>query len=209
MIVEPFVEQSQPFEQLSPNFVSREWMDTFHVEYFPDDAQSSSTTILDCPIRGSKCSTLTKCELVGGETTNSAADNYLISIQALESPMQALTQKETTTSMRKFVQSISNSYSERYYEEKSGAVVVWAMLRTSYTPPNENNCGFEKPKLKISNFLRRQLRLFEVNPKVLVRFRLVTNELEQSVLATRSSKNVTLKTNYTKNVGFFSKFISK
>lgn len=205
VIVEPYVQASSRSlaNQMSSSFagsssIAKEWMATFHVESFGTDEQLAETSRCHANI---KCSNLTKVELTNTSTTDfGRMEKFLVSIVALDPPMRALPLKESTTgSMKKFINSISSSYSSGYLEEKTSSdatTSVWAILNCC---PRDFSQG-TKPRLKMSKFLQQQLRLFEVNPKVLVKAIPVTAQLEQSCLSSSVKKSLKLRTNYSKNV---------
>lgn len=187
VIVEPYVDES--IKSTSMVSIIKEWISTFHV------ADLDELCSQKC---GFKCTSLTKAEL---ECTNHLnKNNYLISIEALESPIQAQIQKETGLSpMKKFLNSIYMSYKSEYLEVKISQTKIWAELIAS-------EITTQKHRLKISRFLRQQINLFDINHKVLVKAVLIDDELEKKIFSMGSKRFITLKTNSTKNVSI--EFIS-
>lgn len=184
VIVEPYFEtKSSSNEGHIGSSSPKEWTSTFHVEFFSSEDYYPENSCHE----GSKCTSLTKAVL--SSSTSSQKERYMISIEALEPPIQTRARSESNSSpMKKFFNSISNSYPSSLLEEKPSDVKVWALLAGSYTDEN-------KSKLKISNFLRRQLKLFEINPKVLVKATLLTDDLEQKLLSSSTKKSIKLRVN--------------
>lgn len=210
VIIEPYTDTTPTASSIGgggENLV-KDWTSTFHVEFY-----DKTTSICPQSARQTRCTNLTKCELVGGhkETTLDSSRQYLITMEALESPMQSQCQRESASSpMKKFLNSIASSYPGSFLDEKSGSggdgqTQVAAILYTNIVDFAERR----KPRLRVSNFLRRQLKLFEINPKVLVRATLVTSELEQSVLSTQTNKSIKLRTNTPTKKVINSSFISR
>lgn len=220
VIIEPFVETTKTGTtsicdlssgpQADQEKSCREWISTFHVEYFAPNEQTECQSNM-------KCTNLTKVELFFDSQSKSSnedqkTNSFLVSIEPLEPPMKSQTYKESTTgSMRKFINSISSIYSSSYLDEKDvGVRKVWAMLNFNSgldflkaTTTATNVERQRKPRIKISNFLRHQLRLFEVNPKVLVKAFPLTSLLEKMCLSSSSKKSFKLKTSCAKNVILF------
>lgn len=197
VIIEPFENRKQSDETVNQSTTAKEWFDCFHVEFEDNNAISK------CSNEFSRCSTLTKAEFCDKPSTNGVNYEHLISIQALESPMQSLKSKDSSiTSMKKFLNSMYSSYPEIYFHGLYDVNYrVNALLNTAQRSIENEDWTFQKPKLKISNFLRRQLKLFELNPKVLVKATLVTNEIRDKYLSTTAIKKIKLKSNH-KNVNF-------
>lgn len=173
--------------------LSKQWSSTFHVVYFDSDEPTGCETECSASL---KCTHLTRAELVYQGSHLSSSEKYLISIEALESPIQVQYRKESASSpMKKFLNSISSSYSTSYLDRKSGGNKIWALMM-----------GFgeishlKKPRLKLSRFLGRQLRMFEIKPKVLVKAELVNEEIEQKILSMASKKSIKLRTSFKNDV---------
>jgi hypothetical protein len=154
-----------------------------------------------------KCSNLTSIELVNEPNDNSAKSyKYIASIETLKSPIQALKVKDSsTTSMRKFLQSIENSYPQDYNEIGS-TYKIYAFLKIDEDNLNKilnGSIDYVKPRLKMSSFLRRQLKLFDQNPKVLIRASSIMDSNNEILLSNTSNKEIKLRTSYSKNVSFF------
>lgn len=203
VIVEPYTD-AVPTRSAGPSStITKEWTDTFHVQFFDSNELAESSKCNP----NSECSNLTKVEFINEQFINEASQQlqmykYLVSIEALESPIQTQAQKESATSpLKKFINSISSSYSSGFLEDRTSRIKVWAVLTTTdiMWKKSENR----KPRLKMSSFLRRQLRLFQVNPKVLVFALPISSELEQKCFSTSTQKTVKLKTSYSKNVCLF------
>jgi hypothetical protein len=157
-----------------------------------------------------KCSNLTSIELVNEPNDNSAKSyKYIASIETLKSPIQALKVKDSsTTSMRKFLQSIENSYPQDYNEIGS-TYKIYAFLKIDEDNLNKilnGSIDYVKPRLKMSSFLRRQLKLFDQNPKVLIRASSIMDSNNEILLSNTSNKEIKLRTSYSKNVSFFFSF---
>lgn len=196
VIVEPFFEKTslKTNSEAASSLSQEEWMNTFHVEFFETNELSEASR---CHL-STKCSNLTKVEFDKSNDFSDHIEKFLVSIESLDPPIRAHPHKESASGpIKKFINSISSSYSASFFEDKtSGDVKVWAILNGRFS-----DClASKKPRIRISKFLQRQLRLFEVNPKVLVKASLMTGQLEENLFPSSRKKSIKLKTNYSKNV---------
>lgn len=190
IIIEPFSQENSASlpTDLSKQTIS-EWTEVFQVDF-------SEKPSIGCGDFLNRCSNLTKLEILSDNLSKKFVGKYLTCVSVIKSPMQSLKSKDSNTpSMRKFLNSIENSYPENYYHlYDTEQPYCYALLDTlNYEPFLES----VKPKLKMSNFLRQQLKLFENSPKVLLKAKIMNLDDSHSV------KNIRLKTNYQKSVRHF------
>ena len=130
------------------------------------------------------------------EISDVSIDKYVVKMQRVKSPIQAFkVNNSNATSMRKFLQSISCSYSDEYLlnHDQLSTKSVYALLTV-----NENNNHTESNEIKMTEFIRRQLGLFEINPKILLNAEPVSKFEQQ--FSNTSKKKVIIKTNVQKSV---------
>lgn len=182
------------------------WIGCFQVDYFYSGSQENRN----------KCSNITSVDIE--EMTYCPSESkigagrkpfqYLASIQAVRSPMQIMKVKDSSTnSMKKFLQSIENSYTENFYDLGNLNTLVYAYLNINEECLDSvlrNGSTFNaKLKIKMSQFLRNQLKLFEINPKVIIKASSVLNNENEILLSNTTKKRIKLRTNYDKNVKKF------
>jgi hypothetical protein len=184
----------------------KEWSGCFGVQF---DASGNDAFFCDQYFK--KCNTLTSVELISTDENTTASSSlfngkYLAQIQALRSPMQSLqrsSKSSNSVQLTKFLQSIENSYPSSFYHNPDYSNnVVYAMLNVV----NFNMEAFDKDtgtaQLKVSNFLRNQLKFFEYGSKVLVKAQSIDSAAVKTALSSSTRKTVILKPNRSKNVTF-------
>ena len=184
---------------------SEYWTGCFQVEFFHSKNQKSHNL----------CLNLTSVEV--NQTKDSSLKEkfgakrepyqYLASIQAIRTPMQTMKVKDSSmNSMKKFLQSIENSYTEKFYDMGNFNDLVYALLTIDEedldlqlrgSSDTTFNSGL---KLRMSQFLRNQLKLFEISPKVMIKASSVLSKENKILLSNTTKKRLKLKTNYDKNV---------
>jgi hypothetical protein len=152
-----------------------------------------------------KCNTLTSVELISNDESPSNDHSqsgfingkYLAQISVVKSPMQSLKSKASNaTQLTKFLQSIENSYPSGYYFSQDSSRPIYAMLNAVNFDKNSPN----RFKLRVSDFLRRQLSLFEYGSRVVVKAQSINTASIKSALSCSNSKTIVLKPNRPKNV---------
>lgn len=206
LIIEPFVDTARIEENLdtakSKTFDS-EWIGCFQVEFFDNKSNDQVDNL--------SCTKITTVQLINKscvEPPNSRFHSdlkYFVTIEPVSSPMQ-LTKSNSSASTKKFLQSITNCYPDEYYsiQESSRLNKVFALMNVhDYSEnlsihewiSNRNNIT-----IKMSNYLRQQLKLFDLFPKVLVKAKPISDSVYSSIYSTNVTKTIKLRTNYTKNV---------
>lgn len=199
VIIEPYgPDQNESFLSEEKPIRFDEWIDCFQVELVENST-------IGCDDYLNRCSNLTKIEINNSnDNATKLRNKYLASITVVKSPMQSLKPKESSTaSTRKFLNTIENSYPDNYLSIQDSNNVVYALLDTvNYEPCLSPYDLHVKPKLKMSKFLRQQLKLFDINPKVLVKAYSIESQKSKSILSNTSLKYIKLMTNYPKDVNF-------
>jgi hypothetical protein len=179
-----------------------EWSGCFQVDF------TDIPTLNNCN-NLSRCSRLTTLELKRNfikETKPDSIKNihkYLVAIESVRSPMQTLKVKDSNTpSLRKFLKSIDTSYKEEYYT-KNDTNIVYALLNVSQDTLNDlNNNKYANSNVKVfmSSFLRHHLKLFEINPKIMIKAESIKTPKCEAILSRTTKQNIKLITDYKKNV---------
>ena len=183
-----------------------EWTSCFQVE-FQDDNE------FYCDQSLKKCNSLTSIELhskysPSAEMSDQIIGNlingkYLVSLVVEKSPMQSLKANiSNATQMRKFLQTIENSYPNSYYSNHENSSPVYALLNLVNFDSSLLDSN-DKPRLKMSTFLRQQLKLFEFNSKVVVKAQSTDLEPVKAALQGPVKRRIKLKTNYSKTVKIY------
>jgi hypothetical protein len=178
-----------------------DWTGCFQVDFFESNNDDSSNL----------CRNLTTIEIGKSKNCEKALNKslkYLVSIQAVRTPMQTLRVKDSSTSsMKKFLQSIENSYTEDFYEIGTLNSVTYGYLTIDEEDLDSqlrNGCQLDSNlRVKMSQFLRNQLKLFEISPKVIIKASSVRNKENEALFSNTTRKTIKLKTNYQKNVIYF------
>lgn len=157
----------------------------------------------------SRCSRLTTLELKSNffqeakQDTLKNIQKYLVSIEPVRSPMQTLKPKDSNTpSLKKFLKSIDTSYKDEYYSIND-TQIVYALLNVTQDTLNDlNNNKYDNSNVKIlmSSFLRQHLKLFEINPKIMIKAESVNTLKSEALLSKTTKRNLKLITDYKKNV---------
>lgn len=195
IIIEPYMEQKIPTYN-EPQLIKYNWSEIFQVD-FANELQTFCDGILH------RCTNLTKCEIKGDFP--SPVQKYLVSISPVKSPIQSIYNKESgTVAMRKFLSTIESSYSSNYCSLYDSNRLIYAILDAINFRPDVSFSTLKKQNvIKMSNFLQKKLALFELNPKVLINAKAIDQEESKILFDCNKIKNITLKTNYSKEVIFF------
>jgi hypothetical protein len=185
--------------------LQKEWTRCFNIEF-----DNNEPFFCDQFFR--KCNTLTSIELSSGkktEATDVFADTdsifngkYLAQVQALKSPMQSYKTIKSSNAVQltKFLQSIENSYPPNFYYSQEKNSPVYAMLNLVNFSMELITGEWDSSHLKMSNFLRQQLKLFQYGSKVVVKAQSIDTSYIKSALSCSTSKTIVLKPNRAANV---------
>ncbi len=183
----------------------KEWVSCFQVTF--DDNQRFL-----CDKISQKCNYLTSVELTGScnqiDIDLSSQDTilngkFLAYIKPIKSPMQDFSKVKdsNTIQLKKFLQTIDSSYQNAFYSiHDNHNEQTYALLNVKNVDRRDLFNSNTRPKLKISQFLRQHLKLFEHNIKVSVRVQSIDLPFIQDSLSSSTKRIIKLKTNYSKNV---------
>ena len=204
VIIQPNISSPTENAKLTENFKGanfEEWTGCFQVE--------NNTSTINQQSGQHSCYNLTTVEIeYKSSETKRKPSQYIATIKAVKSPMQALRIRDSSTnSIKKFLQSVENSYPESFYENTSFNDCIYALLNLDEdllcaNTKSEFSFG-SNLKVKMPNFLRNQLGLFEISPKVLIKASSIFNKENEQLLSNTTKKKLKLKTNYSKKVSFF------
>jgi len=119
--------------------------------------------------------------------------------------MKAFKIKESiSANMQKIIQTLENSYPDEYFSPVADeSQVVYAFLSSfdlEYIAKLVSNTNENKLKLQMSTFLRKQMKLFELNPKVIVKASYLSKHEHDKLVSSKSE--IILMTNFKANVSF-------
>jgi len=205
VLIEPLENQTSRSRESKENKSMenlKNWESSFQVEFF--DENESFNTALEC----TKLTTIRLGREVSSPIQSKCLDKYLVKLEPLKSPMKAFKIKESVSAnMQKFIQTLENSYPDEYFspmsDESQSVYAFLSLLDLDYIAKLVSNPNENKSRLQMSNFLRKQIKLFELNPKIIIK---ASHLSEQEYAKLVSSKSeITLLTNYKANVSFYLK----
>lgn len=197
IIIEPYAEQVSS-TQNEQNYVKLEaWSDIFQVDF-----TNELNTVCDGILQ--RCTNLTKCEIKGNNTDS--IERYLVSLQAIKSPIQSISTKESgTAAMKKFLNTIESCYPRDYLSLYDSNRVIYAILdAVKFKPVISVLASDNYPVVKMSSFLQQKIGLFELSPKVLLKAKSTSLNESKLLLDKSQIKNISIKTNYCGEVSFSS-----
>jgi hypothetical protein len=200
VLIEPIEKHTNQSGELIENKRTeniKNWENSFQVEFFDENKLLNSSC---------ECTMLTTVRFEDEPSSiirSKCSNKYLVKLEALKSPMKALKSRESiSANMQKFIQTLENSYPDEYLSSVSDeSQPVYAFLNLidlesiSKLVANEN-----KPKLKMSSFLRSQMKLFELNPKITVRASYLSEQEYEKLVTCKTE--IILLTNSKANVSF-------
>jgi hypothetical protein len=181
------------------------WESSFQVEFF--DENEPFNTSYEC----TKVTTIRLGHEPNSTIRSKCLDKYLVKLEALKSPMKAFKIKESiSANMQKFIQTMENSYPDDYFsliaDESQSVYAFLSSLDQEYISKLVSNPNEKKPKLQMSTFLRKQMKLFELNPKIIVKASYLSEQEYDKLVSSKSE--ITLLTNSKANVSYAqSKFL--